>query len=338
MFTARVYSVEEAYQLALQLEKQAQANHYKRYKYTDLGFPRPASTFKQKVIEETVKSATTGDLRGNTKLTREGLQCYKCKGFGHFAIVCPKRDKRVAYVCENELIFDEDAEASGSQSIPETSEPEEEEEVLQGVNLPICVKNRRTNIFHIRVAHGNKALNVIIDNGSGTNVISQAVAERLELPQQNSPHSLPICGSHKFMKKRCSIRDGNQVLIRLRPESFPLGSFIKLHACRVGPFPILKKLGSNAYLVDLPRDYNFNPIFNIEDLTPISEFIWLQALEIQCINPKLFRIYTRTCRSQVLMGEAQIMGSKFPIFDHHFPLLVGVLCCGTFETYLQWYL
>ncbi|KAL5835597.1 hypothetical protein ACOSQ3_015155 [Xanthoceras sorbifolium] len=208
MFTARVYSVEEAYQLALQLEKQAQANHYKRYKYTDLGFPRPASTFKQKVIEETVKSATTGDLRGNTKLTREGLQCYKCKGFGHFAIVCPKRDKRVAYVCENELIFDEDAEASGSQSIPETSEPEEEEEVLQGVNLPICVKNRvltgrkhslepdtndwkRTNIFHIRVAHGNKALNVIIDNGSGTNVISQAVAERLELPQQNSPHSLP---------------------------------------------------------------------------------------------------------------------------------------------------
>ncbi|KAK0576263.1 hypothetical protein LWI29_014633 [Acer saccharum] len=44
-------------------------------------------------------------------------------------------------------------------------------------------------------------------------------------------------------------------------------SFTKLHARRASPFPILKKLGPNAYLVDLPGKYTFSHIFNVEDLT-----------------------------------------------------------------------
>ncbi|KAJ6386620.1 hypothetical protein OIU78_016529 [Salix suchowensis] len=57
------------------------------------------------------------------------------------------------------------------------------------------------------------------------------------------------------------------VLIRLRPERFPQGSFTKLHARRAGPFKIKKKLGANAYVIDLPPDFAISPIFNIEDIT-----------------------------------------------------------------------
>ncbi|KAH7549905.1 hypothetical protein JRO89_XS13G0103300 [Xanthoceras sorbifolium] len=409
MLTARVYNVDEAYQLALQLEKQSNVSYYRRHQPTDLGVPRPSTTFKQKIIEETMKNGVVGDTRSKTKLTGDGPQCYKCKGFGHFAVVCPTRDKRIAYVCEKDLIFYDEAEASGSQPTLETDEPEEEEEeeeVLQAANLPLCVINRVltgrrhslepdtndwkcTNIFHTRVAHGNKALNVIIDNGSGMNVISKSVVERLNLPQQphltpyrehtgswdlvlpqaefafnnsvnrttgDTPFSIvygfnprtPVDMNQLPLPNRVSEAVGDQVLIRLRSERFPPGSFTKLHARRAGPFPILKKLGPNAYLVDLPGSYTFSHIFNVEDLTaykgtnvpdqgvaaetvpripstpqnhnnvddilnhqfvstrrggyykflvrwakkPISEAVWLQAQEIQRLNPELFHAYT----------------------------------------------
>lgn len=60
---------------------------------------------------------------------------------------------------------------------------------------------------------------------------------------------------------------GEKVLIRLRPESFPPGSFTKLHAQGTRPFKVAKKLGPNAYVIDLPLDYNISPVFNIKDLT-----------------------------------------------------------------------
>jgi len=40
---------------------------------------------------------------------------------------------------------------------------------------------RRNNIFHMRVAHKGKTINVIIDNKSGLSVISTEVVEKLEL-------------------------------------------------------------------------------------------------------------------------------------------------------------
>jgi hypothetical protein len=38
------------------------------------------------------------------------------------------------------------------------------------------------------------------------------------------------------------------------------------HACSAGPFKILKWVGPNAYLLDLPLDYGISFTFNIEDL------------------------------------------------------------------------
>ncbi|KAL5770417.1 hypothetical protein ACOSP7_014571 [Xanthoceras sorbifolium] len=382
MLTARVYNVDEAYQLALQLEKQSNVSYYRRHQPTDLGVPRPSTTFKQKIIEETMKNGVVGDTRSKTKLTGDGPQCYKCKGFGHFTVVCPTRDKRIAYVCEKDLIFDDEAEASGSQPTLKTDEPEkEEEEVLQAANLPLCVINR--------------ALNVIIDNGSGMNVISKAVVERLNLPQQPHPTPyrvswindvntvpvkyrclvkfslgtnyvdevwcdvLPITVCHLLLGRpwlydRRVVYDGFKnsysfVLIRLRPERFPPGSFTKLHARRAGPFPILKKLGPNAYLVDLPGSYTFSHIFNVEDLTaykgtnvqdqgvaaetvpripstpqnhnnvddildhqfPISEAVWLQP-HILC--SVFFSTYFVVFALQVMVSKSPVLSTTFPCF------------------------
>ena len=34
------------------------------------------------------------------------------------------------------------------------------------------------------------------------------------------------------------------------------------------PYSIIRKLGSNAYLLDLPNDMDIRPVFNVEDLLP----------------------------------------------------------------------
>ena len=55
-------------------------------------------------------------------------------------------------------------------------------------------------------------------------------------------------------------------MIRIRHERFPPGTVKKLQACSAGPFKVLKRMGPNAYVIDLPHDYGISSSFNIEDL------------------------------------------------------------------------
>ena len=55
-------------------------------------------------------------------------------------------------------------------------------------------------------------------------------------------------------------------MIWIRPERFPSGNIKKLQAHSAGPFKVLKQMGPNAYVIDLPHDYGISFSFNIEDL------------------------------------------------------------------------
>ena len=55
-------------------------------------------------------------------------------------------------------------------------------------------------------------------------------------------------------------------MICIRPERYPSGTVTKLQARSVGPFKVLKKLGPNAYVIDIPSDYGISSTFNIVDL------------------------------------------------------------------------
>ncbi|KAA8515182.1 hypothetical protein F0562_018361 [Nyssa sinensis] len=80
-------------------------------------------------------------------------------------------------------------------------------------------------------------------------------------------HTISYAASANAKRKDRQFTEGDMVLVHLRPERFPPGSFTKLHACRAGPFRVTKKLGTNAYVIDLPSDFGISPVFNIEDLT-----------------------------------------------------------------------
>jgi len=57
------------------------------------------------------------------------------------------------------------------------------------------------------------------------------------------------------------------MMVRFRPERSPKQSSKKLFAQACGPYRILKRLGYNAYLIDLPPHLIICHIFNVEDLT-----------------------------------------------------------------------
>ena len=60
-------------------------------------------------------------------------------------------------------------------------------------------------------------------------------------------------------------------MIKLRSERFSIGTFQKLHARGAGPFKILQKIGSNAYILELPSDLGISLTFNISDLIEYKE-------------------------------------------------------------------
>ena len=82
-------------------------------------------------------------------------------------------------------------------------------------------------------------------------------------------HTESYVASTNTRRKDIQFNVGDMVLIRLKLERFPPRSFTKLHARRASPFRIAKKLGTNAYVIDLPFDFGISLVFNVEDL---SEF------------------------------------------------------------------
>ncbi|PKU66790.1 hypothetical protein MA16_Dca015050 [Dendrobium catenatum] len=63
---------------------------------------------------------------------------------------------------------------------------------------------------------------------------------------------------------------GDLVMVRLRRERFPPGTYSKLARRKIGPIPIMAKINDNAYSVALPADCNTSPTFNVSDIWPYN--------------------------------------------------------------------
>ncbi|PKU85169.1 RNA-directed DNA polymerase [Dendrobium catenatum] len=60
---------------------------------------------------------------------------------------------------------------------------------------------------------------------------------------------------------------GDLVMVRMRKERFPAGTYSKLSPRKLGPVPITKRINDNAYIVELPANIYTSSTFNVADIT-----------------------------------------------------------------------
>jgi len=65
---------------------------------------------------------------------------------------------------------------------------------------------------------------------------------------------------------------GDEVLIRVHPERFPLRILKNIHTQRKGSCKVLRRFGSSAYELDILRDLGISLVFSVEDLTRCRTF------------------------------------------------------------------
>ncbi|XP_057451853.1 uncharacterized protein LOC130743636 [Lotus japonicus] len=155
-----------------------------------------------------VQQSKTPNQKPTNPYARPAIdKCFRCGGQGHRSNVCPSR--RTAAILNEET---EEEEENNDYEGVEFAEEESEERVnfvLLRILLSSKEESQRKNLFRSHCSVKNKVCNLIVDNGSTENLVSQKLVEYLKLTTE--PHEKPYTlgwvskGPHVKVSQTCKV-------------------------------------------------------------------------------------------------------------------------------------
>uniref|UniRef100_A0A2N9HAC1 RNA-directed DNA polymerase n=1 Tax=Fagus sylvatica TaxID=28930 RepID=A0A2N9HAC1_FAGSY len=154
--------------------------------------------------------------------------------------------------------------------------------------------NRSTKKPPFEVVYGRNMNHVLdllpLSNQARVSMEAEEFAEHIkaihEQVREQLRQSSQVYKAKADTHRRClEFKEGDLVMVYLRKEQFPTGTYNKLKQRKIGPCQVLKKLGQNAYRIKLPEGFSISPTFNVSDLYLYhgdEEKTKLEPKDLQC--------------------------------------------------------